>query len=171
MSSAVLVAAIGLGALAGCTVPSAGRAGVAMSQTGRPLGVVVMCQDHIDGTTLYLGDDDASVSARHVARWEAEGPVTGFATWPLDAPPEESSPFKAPPSQPPRLENGVRYVPHGWTTDNSSAAAHVEFTLADLAVLKPGQVRYWVADTEGSGPDGYKAGTVAEIRTDVCGGT
>ncbi|MET9271100.1 hypothetical protein [Kribbella sp. NPDC003557] len=139
---------LGLGLVAvltGCeTVAPAGSTGISVDGQGRPVVVFALCNDHIDGATIYRdrtasdpASDDSSVS---VADWDAVSPVTPAnaaqaalntakpsAVWRRDGPGEA-------------LRPAVQYVAYGWTRDNSWYTGHVEFTLERLSTLSPGQV-------------------------------
>ncbi|MCX5227686.1 hypothetical protein ABZY16_07315 [Streptomyces sp. NPDC006553] len=125
-------------ALSGCTVPPAGLAGVTVAADGSPVGVIVMCHDHIDGATLHPDDGDATGTPESEGYWRHDTPVTGFTSWSLTSPADGWTAERAPG----RLVPGQRYGLYGWTEDSSWAAAHVYFTTADLEALAPGQVRY-----------------------------
>lgn len=157
--------ALGLGALMGCTVPSAGRTGVSVSESGRPIAVFVLCHDHIDGATLSI-DGEGTEEPRSIAHWEPDEPVTGFAAWALDAldgAEQHGSPRR------PKRNKSVTYHVHGWTNDDSWATTGVDFTRAQLAELKPGQIRYWTGDREGTDKYGHRTGTLEQFRTAACG--
>ncbi|MFF2778992.1 hypothetical protein ACFVU3_29380 [Streptomyces sp. NPDC058052] len=133
--------------LTGCspTAP-AGLAGVSVAEDGTPLGVILMCHDHVDGAVLH--PDDAPQEPREITGdWRHDGPVTGFTTWPLiqtaGAPAAEGW---TPEAETDRLEKGRGYRLAGWTDDDTWSAAPVRFTPEDLARLKPGQVRYTLDD-------------------------
>ena len=117
----------------GCSVPMGGVAGIGVDSAGNPVGYLRVCQDHIDGATLYPAVADGARS-----RWAAGRPVTGFARWSLTAPADgwrTEAPWG-------RLEPGTTYDLYGWTRDNSSSTWHAAFTPEDLADLEPGQVRW-----------------------------
>ncbi|MEU2507841.1 hypothetical protein ABZ621_24440 [Streptomyces sp. NPDC007863] len=132
--------------LTGCATTPAGLAGVSVAEDGTPLGVLLMCHDHVDGAMLY--PDDVPKESREVTGdWRHDGPVTGFTSWPLmqtaGAPEAERW---TPETRTARLEKGRSYRLAGWTEDGSWSAAPVSFTPEDLARLKPGQVRYTLDD-------------------------
>ncbi|MYX32350.1 MULTISPECIES: hypothetical protein [Streptomycetaceae] len=154
------------GTLTGCTVPVAGTTGIAVSEDGRPLGVIVVCHDHIDGATLY--DSDADDASARLGRWSRAKPATGFTVWSLEsggrgwrAEVAASAPFA-----PHRT-----YSLYGWTRDNSSSTAHVRFTAAQFASLEPGQVRWYKGMGEpGTDGDGNATTSMGEFRADACEG-
>lgn len=160
-----VLAAAGVAVLAsvsGCTVEIAGATGIAVDADGRPMGVLMVCHDHIDGASLYTDskpddtDDNRSVE---VGRWSGDESVKGFATWSLDTAGDGWSVDK--PLQP--LKENRGYHLYGWTRDSSWSTGNVNFTPADLAALTPGQVRY----RSGEGDD-YKTGSVEDFRSDAC---
>ncbi|NML49966.1 hypothetical protein HHL19_09815 [Streptomyces sp. R302] len=132
--------------LTGCTTTPAGLAGVSVAEDGTPLGVLLMCHDHVDGAMLY--PEDAPKESREITGdWRHDGPVTGYTSWPLmqtaGAPEAERW---TPETRTARLEKGRSYRLAGWTEDGSWSATPVSFTPEDLARLKPGQVRYTLDD-------------------------
>jgi hypothetical protein len=131
--------------LTGCeTVAGAGSTGISVDDQGRPVVVFALCNDHIDGATIYRDrteadrtGDDSTVS---VADWEATSPVTpanamqaGLNTVKPSELWRRVGPVEA-------LRPGLRYVAYGWTRDNTWFTGHVEFTLERLSKLKAGQV-------------------------------
>ncbi|MFH8729593.1 hypothetical protein [Streptomyces termitum] len=137
-------AAVGAAALllTGCATPPAGLAGVTVAEDGTPLGILLMCHDHLDGATLSPADAPADASPA-TAVWRHDGPVTGFTSWPLirtsGVPEAERWTSK---TETTRLEKGRSYRLAGWTEDGSWSAVPVRFTPEDLARLKPGEVRH-----------------------------
>ncbi|WP_282696885.1 hypothetical protein [Streptomyces sp. CC208A] len=132
--------------LTGCSVPPAGLTGVSVAEDGTPLGILLMCHDHVDGAVLH--PDGLPPESREVTgEWRHDGPVTGFTTWPLlptaSAPAAERWTAE---QEATRLEKGRTYRLYGGTEDNSWSTVAVSFTPEDLARLKPGQVRYTMGD-------------------------
>jgi len=125
--------------LAGCTVPIVGLAGIGVDNKGAPIGYLQVCQDHLDGATVYTdGKDDDQGS------WKAS-PALG------------------------QLKPGVKYNLYGRTEDASSSAANVTFTKEDLARLKPGQVLYSSGKTNADGTEDLPAvSSESEFRTNAC---
>jgi hypothetical protein len=141
----------------GCSVPAAGVVGVGLDELGRPVGYLRVCHDHIDGTTLYHDDSE------DLGSWSASEPVTDFARWSLaDPAPEwrQEQPLV-------KLTVNTRYTLYGGTDDNSWSAEAVDFSLADLGRLEPGQVLYWGGD-----PNGPRGGNVVatqeQFKEDAC---
>ncbi|GLW69378.1 hypothetical protein Kpho02_16770 [Kitasatospora phosalacinea] len=134
-----------LAATSGCTVPVDAVAGIAVTEDGHLLGVVLVCGHRIDAAVLHAGDgsDHEGRAGRWTAR-SAHGP--GLTTWTLDAPAEgwDADGPVAP------LVAGTTYTFYGATTDNSWASTAVSFTTADRDGLTPGNVRY---DRIGPGGD------------------
>ncbi|MEU8621122.1 hypothetical protein [Streptomyces sp. NPDC048623] len=133
-------------AVAGCSVPVAGVTGVSVTADGQPLGVIVMCHDHIDGALLHLDDDDPEKEAT-VGSWQRAEALTDFSTWPLttDATAADDGWSAEKPLH--TLDPNQTYRMFGWTTDSSWSSAAVSFTVADLKDLSPGQVRYEIGNT------------------------
>ncbi|MDN5797111.1 MAG: hypothetical protein L0H79_15325 [Intrasporangium sp.] len=135
-------AVVGAALLSSCTVPVAALAGIGVDVDGNLVGYVRVCDESIDGTTLYydVSSRGATVpTSVEVGRWEAQPPVEATAEWSLNAP--EGGWTSSKPVEP--LEPGREYTLYGWTKDNTVSASGVTFTLADVAALKPGQVLHW----------------------------
>jgi hypothetical protein len=157
-----LAAVVAAGLLTGCGVPADASAGVSVDANGRPVGLLAVCGNHIDGATLYRPDSDADISVE--GRWTADDRVApGVVRWPMegDAPGWTVDHHLA------GLRPGVPYTLSGWTLDNSWSAVAVDFTLADLAGLTPGRVRF--LDVHKG--DGGEEATVdaADFRERACG--
>jgi hypothetical protein len=118
-------------------VPAGAVAGIGVDEQGRPVGYLRVCEDRIDGATLYHDEDD------YLGTWSATSPVTDFASWSL-AEPGDGWVTEVPLG---RLTTNVEYSMYGWTEDNSRSAESVAFTLGALADLEPGQVLYWSGET------------------------
>ncbi|MET9874876.1 hypothetical protein ABZZ36_09670 [Actinacidiphila glaucinigra] len=163
---ALLGTAAVLGTLSGCTVPVAGVTGIAVSEDGRPLGVMLVCHDHIDGATLY--DSDEGDASEDFGRWHRGKPVTGFTEWSLESGGRgwrtevaASTPFR-----PHRT-----YSLYGWTRDNSWSTQGVDFTAEQFEGLEPGQVRFYKGEgMRGTDRDGFATVGVGEFRAGACGG-
>ncbi|MFD3455666.1 hypothetical protein ACFWVC_26260 [Streptomyces sp. NPDC058691] len=141
--------------LSGCTVPVAGVTGIAVTDDGKPLGVMLVCHDRIDGATLYSDEEEAD----YLGRWIRGKPAKGYTLWRLDTGGRgwtTDMPVAA-------LEPRRTYSLYGWTRDNSWSTEHVDFTLEQLARLEPGQVRYWK-------DDGYATVTADVFRSEACRG-
>lgn len=124
----------GLGAtvalLSGCTVPVVGMAGVGLDANGELVGYLSVCEDHIDGATLYL---DSSNPERSVDAgiWEALAPVTRSARWSMTDPSDGWTAL----TRLTVLQPGREYTLYGWTNDNSAATTSVTFTLEEVQDL------------------------------------
>jgi len=159
MAAVSLVTALSF-LLAGCTVPVVGLAGIGVDAKGATVGYLQVCQDHLDGATVYTdGTDDDQGS------WKASPAVTGFARWSMTDP-REGWTTKTTLGQ---LKLGVKYNLYGRTEDASSSAASVTFTREDLARLKPGQVLYWSGKTNTDGTEDLQTvSSESEFRTNAC---
>jgi hypothetical protein len=148
--------------LAGCTVPVVGVAGIGVDDKGAPVGYLQVCQDHLDGATVYTdGKDDDQ------GGWKASPAVTDFARWSLTDPGEGWTSETALGL----LKPGVYYILYGWTKDNSSSAAGVMFRTKDLVDLKPGQVLYPSGEANAAGPEDFSTvGSESEFRASACKG-
>ncbi|MER5193911.1 hypothetical protein ACWD3J_11295 [Streptomyces sp. NPDC002755] len=159
-------ACLGLAMLAsstGCTVPEAGSTGITVTEDGQPVGVLMVCHHHIDGAVLYTGD--GGQETEDVGSWSRAEPADGFVTWPLRTGGEG---WSLDGQQPVTLERQRTYVLYGSTEDNSWSTVDVSFTLAHLAALTPGQVRYFAGDVPGADDDGYLTASTADFRADAC---
>ncbi len=144
-------AVVGAALLSSCTVPVGALAGIGVDVDGNLIGHLRVCDESIDGATLY--NDISSPTATvptwdEVGRWEAQPPVETTAEWSLNAP--EGGWAVSKPLEP--LEPGRDYTLYGWTKNNTLSASGVTFTLADVAALKPGQVLHW-SGRSGGKPD------------------
>lgn len=55
-TSLVIVTIVGVASLSGCTVPVVGTTGIGVDASGRLVGYLSICEQHIDGVTLYISD-------------------------------------------------------------------------------------------------------------------
>jgi hypothetical protein len=171
----VVLAGLGmavLGPLSGCTVAVAGVTGITVTEDGAPLGVMLVCHDHIDGATLYDSgadsdydpDEDEPSEPDDLGTWSRRKPATGFTVWSLrtggrgwsaDTPVAALDPHRT-------------YSLYGWTHDNSWSTIDVTFTAAQLARLEPGQVRYYKGEGAGTDRDGYATVSMDTFRSEGC---
>ena len=82
-------AVVGAALLSSCTVPVGALAGIGVDVDGNLIGHLRVCDESIDGATLY--NDISSPTATvptwdEVGRWEAQPPVETTAEWSLNAP-------------------------------------------------------------------------------------
>lgn len=131
-----LAVTLGVGTLTSCGVPGGGVFGMLADGTA----VVQMCEGHIDGATLYLSDPHVPEGEEPhdeiFGKWVVDPAAAGFSQfslkdggngWQLNGRLKPRDPKK-------------RYTIYGWTYDNSWSAAHLEFSLDELAKLKPGEL-------------------------------
>ncbi|MER6786720.1 hypothetical protein ABT330_19240 [Streptomyces sp. NPDC000658] len=167
-----------LTSLTGCTVPIAGLTGVTVSEDGQPVGVLMVCHDHIDGALLYTdgdgegtgadgSDEDATEGSESedVGRWSSSEPVTGFVSWPLTA---GGGGWRVDEPMPAALRPRQTYHLFGGTDDSSWSTADVSFTPEQLAALAPGRVRYFAGDVRGADATGHVTGSLAQFRAAAC---
>lgn len=156
-----MAAAVTVALLSACTPPQTGVVGVAADAQGRPVGVLAVCSGSMNTASLVAMERpsgrDMSTSTGEPAparsllpstvdplTWRPPEPVTDLGLWSVTTG-EPWTPVAAPP-----LREGVTYsigaedvtYRDGETVALSAFAKGVEFTLADVAALKPGQVRY-----------------------------
>ncbi|MFN8168768.1 MAG: hypothetical protein U0S36_08290 [Candidatus Nanopelagicales bacterium] len=177
---ALLLAALSTSA---CTPGENAVVGVSVDTQGRPVGVVAVCDGQINSASLWSLDPRADPSAtplpeasysalpteREQVRWTPEQPVTDVGTWSVTT----GEPWTAAGS--PSLDKGVSYsiaaenvtFRDGDTTGISSYARSVEFTLADLAALKPGEVRWAVGYSRAAAGQGAVV-SITEFRETAC---
>ncbi|MEU4094066.1 hypothetical protein [Streptomyces sp. NPDC026673] len=151
-----------LGTLTGCSPPRAGYTGITVDEDGRPLGVMIVCEGHIDGATLY--DSDHPNAPDHLGRWSRGKPAKGFTTWSLETGGRGWNP-EVPTAT---LEPHRTYDLYGWTEDSSWSAASVEFTAAQVERLVPGLVRYYKGDGAGTDRNGYATVPMEKFRSEAC---
>ncbi|MEU4871500.1 hypothetical protein [Streptomyces sp. NPDC021608] len=160
-----------LSSLTGCTVPVAGLTGVTVTEDGRPVGVLMVCHDHVDGALLYTdgvgsaGGTAEESESEDVGRWSSSGPVTGFVSWPLAT---GGDGWRVDEAMPAALRPRRAYHLFGGTDDDSWSTVDVSFTPEQLAALAPGQVRYFAGEVRGADADGYVTGSVARFRAAAC---
>lgn len=163
----LLLTLCAVAALSGCTVPVVGSTGIGLDEDGRPVGYLAVCDEHIDGATLYYEDpsatsaEDSSVDA---ANWTAVTPITSFSTWSLIEP-QEGWTATLPLSE---LQEDREYSLFGWTHDSSSSTGSVTFTGARLRGMTPGQVLYHSGYDERAEQDVYTTGSVREFQSFAC---
>ena len=164
----LLVTLLAIAALSGCTVPVVGSTGIGVDQEVRPVGYLAVCDEHIDGATLYY-EDTAATSAEDrnvdVGDWAADAPITSFATWSLNGPQAGWTATLA------LVERQAdrQYSLYGWTHDNTSSTGSVSFTGSRLRGMKPGQVLYQSGYDEKAEQDVYSTGSVREFQAFACG--
>ena len=139
-------------ALSACSPPMSSVMGVAADADGKPVGVVAVCAGGLPGldrhytnlADLEVWDGPGNTgSPRPIesGRWFTDEPVTDLGTWSLTT----GEPWTT--QAPITLRDGYTYYlsgtgrsQDGWS--NESLSKGIEFTLADVAALEPGQVRY-----------------------------
>ncbi|MEU4193547.1 hypothetical protein AB0E69_16730 [Kribbella sp. NPDC026611] len=133
-------AAVGLLVLTGCTVPIGGVSGVTVDANGKPVIVIQMCEGHVDTAVLYLPDPDpdrAFPKDKTIGHWETDAAVTGFSQFSV----ETGGNGWRPVGQLAPRELDAKYSAYGGTKDNSWSTGYIDFSIRDLATLKPGTVR------------------------------
>jgi len=155
-------------ALSGCTVPIVGVDGIGVDQDGRPVGYLAVCDEHIDGATLYFQDPDVAptsvVNETDAGTWAADAPITSSAAWSL-AEPQDGWAATAPLAD---LQADREDHLYGWTQDNTSSTAEVTFTVATLGAMTPGEVFYFSGYEENPDRDVYTTGSVADFQAYAC---
>ncbi|MEU4094067.1 hypothetical protein [Streptomyces sp. NPDC026673] len=158
-----VLGAAGLGLLSGCVAATTGVMGITVTGDGKPLGVMLVCDGRVERVTLH--DADKEISKRvHLAAWSRGKPVGGFSVWSLESGGKGWSVHKPMAD----LEPGRTYTLYGWTGDPDSTTDGVDFTLAQLAQLRPGQVRYYKGEGAGADRNGYATVSTGEFRSEAC---
>jgi hypothetical protein len=153
-------------ALAGCTVPVVGSTGVGLDSNGDLVGYLAVCEQHIDGVTMYIDDQSGPLhEGRNVGRWASSTPVTSAASWSLTGASRNWNTELAFS----KLRPGQPYTMYGWTTDNSGSTADVTFTFEQLQTLKPGQVLYFGGYDERMDKDLQRVGSASDFSNFACG--
>ncbi|MDX3070997.1 hypothetical protein [Streptomyces sp. MI02-7b] len=150
-----------LAALTGCSPLGVGVTGITVAEDGTPVGVMLVCHDHIDGASLYDVDAD---EADEIGSWSRRKPATGFSVWSLRTGGRgwrAGTPLAA-------LDPHHTYTLRGWTDNHSAMTFEVTFTAAQLARLEPGQVRYLKGEGPGTDRDGYATVSMDAFRADAC---
>ncbi len=147
-------------------MPVVGVTGVGVDASGRPVGYLAVCSEHIDGATLYFEDPSQTVENRsiEVGSWTADRPVTSLASWSMDGGGSNWSSTGPLPA----LEPGRTYAMYGWTKDSSSSTVDVIFTVEQLRALDPGKVLYFDGFDEKSQRDRYVTGTQTQFESAAC---
>ncbi|MFB7290518.1 hypothetical protein [Actinacidiphila glaucinigra] len=156
----------GLGLLSGCGPAITGVMGITVTEDGKPLAVMLVCDGQVERVTLHDADRGPSRKSR-LAAWNRGRPATGFSVWSLESGGRGWSVDKPMPP----LEPGRGYTLHGWTGDPESTTSGVDFTAAQLAGLRPGQVRWFRGEgMPGADRGGFATAGVGEFRAEACGG-
>lgn len=127
------VVCVAVATLSGCTPRQTAVMGVGVDDDGAPVAYVVACTDSIDVISLtepgkaLLGEWGAPESITDAASVRLSEPGPGWTVLSGGAP---------------ALTPGITYELSGWEDSRDAVTAmEVEFTVADLAALRPGEVR------------------------------
>jgi hypothetical protein len=151
----VVCVGVAVALLSGCTPPVVGVAGVGVDADGELVGYLVVCEQYIDGATLY--DTGGFNGGPTLGKWESKQPITDFVSWSLSNPDDGWTVEKALES----LSDSRSYAIYGWRNDNEGTATHVSFRLSDLDRLQPGEVLYNQGDR-------LLTVSEAEFQADAC---
>lgn len=144
-----------------------GKAGIGVDPQGGLVGYLAVCDQHVDGATLYFRDASASTSEATevtVGKWASDQPVTSRAEWSLT---DTSVGWTTTTALKP-LEADGTYRLYGWTRDNSGSAMDVAFTPAEVQDLKPGQVYFFDHYDLDRKEDIYVTRSPSEFRKAAC---
>lgn len=159
------LALAGLGSMlvsvAGCSVRVGAIAGVSVDASGRPVGVVAVCEGWIDAIVVY--SDEGQAESSTLGQVDADRPVRRYATVSLT---NFSAGWTV--RQPLRtLQPGTEYTLYGGTRSNKWSARHISFSSTDLQATSPGVVLYDRFDRPGS--DGKRVRVTAkELERTAC---
>jgi hypothetical protein len=155
----ITVIVLSCATLQGCGPAQVGVAGISVAADGSPLGVIQVCRNKINAADLY----DSRLSRPGIGHWIHDGPVTGFSTWPLNLGGNGWTVQKSLPT----LDGHVNYNFYAGSLHGSGSTVNVDFTLEDLAIMKPGQVRYFAHEGE---PESraYAAVSIDDFRANAC---
>ncbi|WP_431683402.1 hypothetical protein [Kitasatospora sp. KL5] len=131
---------------------------VGVGPDGGPVGVVMVCQGQI--TTAHLRPYDAQDGREPFGSWQRSRPLRGYDSWPLatgDADWTVTRPMA------PLGETRLDF--RAWS-GNDWTSTSIGFSTADLAALKPGEVRYTEIDRNGR--EIPRTVTVEEFRAKAC---
>lgn len=109
--------------LTGCSVPSHGWVGLLRGEGESLIAVVQMCEESVDGATIYTGD---GAGEQTIALAEFGTPVT-------DTGAVELATLE-------NLDTEVTHRVYGWTDSATSSADGPDFTRDDIARVEPGNV-------------------------------
>jgi hypothetical protein len=144
----------------GCTAEVTGLAGVSVDERGNPIAVVVACTGKFDGAILEdVSDLDAITTAR---KWSFS--AARAMQWNIVQSPTATNPK---PEGTLALDPKVQYNLTASSKDQQTRSSDVTFTVADLARLRPGQVRYFNENQSG-GTAEYVVVDATEFESRVC---
>ena len=156
---------LGVLVLSGCSVPVVGGIGVGPNSNGDLVGYLAVCEQHIDGATMYIDDQSGSLGeGRNVGRWLSRTAVTSGANWSLGGASAGWDTELALPD----LRPDQPYTLYGWTRDDSGSTTDVTFTLAQLRKLRPGQVLYFGGYDEKRDKDLQRVGSPSDFSEFAC---
>jgi hypothetical protein len=146
----------------GCTAEVTGLAGVSVDQGGDPIAVVVACKGTYDTADLEdLSNLDATTTTI-VRDWSFSAAKT--TRWNIVDSPTASNPK---PGGTLELRPGVPYDLTAFSRDEQTTSGAVTFTMADVASLRLGQVRYFKENASG-GTGEYVVVDASEFESLAC---
>ena len=155
LASACLVAV----ALSGCTPRETAVMGVGVDDDGAPVAYVIACRDSID--LISLTEPGRAL----LGEWEAPESITGMASVRLGEPDPGWTVLSGGTAA---LTSGTTYELSGWEDSRDAVTAtEVEFTVEDLAALRPGEVRRRAGVAE-DGERSYVVETEDQFADNAC---
>jgi hypothetical protein len=155
--------ALGVGALlltTGCSAEVTGLAGVSVDERGNPIAVAVACTGRFDGAIL---EDVSNLAAITTAKkWSFSAART--TRWNIVQSPTATNPK---PGGTLALNPEVRYNLTASSKDQQTRSLDVTFMVADLARLRPGQVRYF-KENQSAGTGEYVVVDATEFESLAC---
>jgi hypothetical protein len=155
----VVTASLTAVALAGCSPRETAVMGVGVDDDRSPVAYVIACRDSIDFVSL------TQPGKAQLGEWGAPKPVTGMASVRL----RDGSPgWTVFGDEAPVLAPGITYELSGWEDSRDAVTAmEVEFTVEDLAALRPGEIRRR-AGVDARGERAYVVESEDEFAANAC---
>ncbi|MGW1468599.1 hypothetical protein ACWCPT_30165 [Streptomyces sp. NPDC002308] len=153
---------LALATTSGCGADDVAVTGISVTTDGRLLGVIMVCEDHIDNVGLLASDSQGKA---RVGEWTPDRRLrAGLTTWSLDSP----TPGWTTVRDPGPLKAGTVYTLFGWSDKHSLGSEDIDFTAADRHRLMPGKVLYQEY-TEG-GEEAVRFAALSEFEATACDG-
>ncbi|MFD6530670.1 hypothetical protein [Streptomyces sp. NPDC060184] len=153
---------LALATTSGCGADDVAVTGISVTTDGRLLGVIVVCEDHIDNVGLLAKTSDPQGGVR-VGEWTPDRRLeAGLTTWSLDSPTSGWTTVR----DPGPLKDGTVYTLFGWTEDHRLGSEDIDFTTADRDRLMPGKVLYQEYTEDGE--EAVRFAALSEFEATAC---
>lgn len=150
--------------LAGCSPEFGAVSGLSVDASGRPIGLLLTCSRDARLDVALLQDYTVTATPSTVGEWTAKTALTGTGSVNLSEP----GPGWSTKTQLGTLVDGRRYVISWLSTSNRWASEAVSFTVADLAKIPPGQVRFVDSVSADRITPHYRVATMADFQGQEC---